>query len=841
MQAFTPTHYTLRLTPDLDTFHFSGEVRIDGRMDPPGDQVRLNLLELAVFSCHAEHEGTRSRCAYSVDPAAEELCIHLPASISGALSITVAFEGVITDRMAGFYRSGYRIDNETRYVAVTQFEESDARRAFPCQDHPRRKATFDVTLVVAPHLKAISNEKVQKITPLPDGRQEVRFERTPRMSTYLLFFGVGDFDSVGDDEDDRVRIITVPGRRAYTGYGLRFGRQALQYSEAYYGIDYPLAKMDLIAIPDFAFGAMENWGAITFRENLLLHYPAFTSRAGEVRICEVVAHEIAHQWFGNLVTPSEWKYLWLNESFATFFGYGVVNHYHPRWDVWEQFIAGQTETALARDGLQANFAIEIPGGEHVVINTSTAPIIYSKGASILRHLRGYIGGERFQEGLRYYLGTHAYGNAASRHLWESFDAVSDRPVTRMMQGWITRAGHPLVRVRREGENLVLKQRRFTYLPNDDDGCWEIPVSVLLITAAGETARLETLMRGPRCELHLEGEAAAYKVNCGQTGFYRVQYLERGDLEALGPCVRDQILGPEDRWGLQNDLFALVQSEAAAFDNYLDFLAHYRQETAYLPLVSITGHLLQAYIVAGTRRRQQIAQCGRQLMETLLETIGWEPSEREGFTTSLLRDAVWLPMVWFGSQTAATLADASFDGLRGGVGLNPDLLDSVLQVAACLGDTDRFEWMRRRFESSPSEHERLLVLKAFGAFADWQLLERALDYTLEAVPERNRFVPVMAAARNPAAVEHLWPWFLERRGDLETWHPLLYERVIAAVVPVGGLDRGEAVRRFFDDYCRQRSALGDVVALCLEKLAINERLRQQLADGGPTAGDAANQG
>ncbi|CAB1079836.1 Leucyl aminopeptidase (EC [Olavius algarvensis Delta 1 endosymbiont] len=305
--------------------------------------------------------------------------------------------------MAGFYRSQYTYQKQSRYIAVTQFEESDARRAFPCIDHPAGKATFEITMDIDPNLVAISNQAIQKEEMLTNGRKRICFERTPKMSTYLVFFGVGEFEITTDQEDSRVRTVTLPGMKPFAEYGMDFGRKSLAYSESYYAINYPLPKMDLIAIPDFAFGAMENWGAITFRENLLLHYPGTTSTSGEERICEVIAHEIAHQWFGNLVTPSDWRYLWLNESFATYFGFGVVDHYYPQWETWQQFLYSQTGTAMVRDALHETFAIEIPGGEHVVINASTAPIIYNKGGSILMQIKGYIGEENFQKGLQHFL------------------------------------------------------------------------------------------------------------------------------------------------------------------------------------------------------------------------------------------------------------------------------------------------------------------------------------------------------------------------------------------------------------------------------------------------------
>jgi len=827
MDAFTPVHYRIRLTPELDRFRFSGEAEIAGHMVDAADQIRLNLLELAVWRCEVHYQERQYNCPFTVDNQREELRIQLPELISGEVTVFIAYEGSINNRMAGFYRSGYQENGKTRYIAVTQFQESDARRAFPCRDHPRRKATFDVELVIDDALTALSNNPVETEESIGGGRKRVRFRRTPKMSTYLLFFAAGSFEITEDPVDPRVRAITVPGRKAYTGYGMAFGRDALGYCDRYYGIDYPLEKMDLIAIPDFAFGAMENWGAITFRENLLLHYPDVTSRAGEERICEVIAHEIAHQWFGNLVTPSDWKYLWLNESFATFFGFGVVDHFHPEWSVWQQFIAGQTDAALNRDSLHANFAIEIPGGDHVVINTSTAPIIYSKGASILRQIRGFIGETRFQEGLRRYLKTHEYDNASSRDLWKAFESASDRPITRMMQSWIGQPGHPLVSVARQGRELQLKQERFADLPGNFDQLWEIPVSVMLLEADGRQRILQSLMTGEHHSMALETEPVAYKVNAGQTGFYRVWYLDEDNLQALGRAVESGSLAPEDRWGLQNDLYAMVRSGRCGIEHYLEFLNYYRHESVYLPLVGIAANLHFLYLAAPQARRQAIAQTARPILEQALERIGLDPQDGENFTDSLLRDLVLMPTFVFGSSRVGEFADRRFDAMRHGRRVHPDVQKSILQVSANRGGKNVWDWLRSRFEASESEHERLNLLSAFGCFADWDILQSALQYTLMAVPDRNRFIPLVAAALNPDAVEHLWAWYRENLPALERFHPLLYERVIAAVVPFGGLGREEEVREFFTGYLKRKPQVKDAVELTLERLEINRRLRESL--------------
>ncbi len=477
MSDIRAIHYKISIDPDLLQFQFGGTAEIVLETEVFVDEIALNALDLAVTTCGVWQAETLVPCSLSMDLKKEALIIHLSEPICGQFVLVITYQGQINDSMAGFYRSSYVDQGSRRFIGVTQFQESDARRAFPCLDHPLQKATFDIDIIVNAGLSAVSNAAIKEVQALDSGRQRYYFETTPKMSTYLVFWGVGDFKRVQKIGETRVNVLTLPGMEPYAGFGLDFGCNALEFCEKYFGIAYPFPKLDLIAIPDFAFGAMENWGAITFRENLLLRYPGITSKSGEGRICEIIAHEIVHQWFGNLVTPSDWKYLWLNESFATYFGYGIVDHYHPDWGVWDQFLYGQTAAAMSRDALIENFPIEIPGGEHVVINSSTAPIIYSKGGSILRQIHGYIGEDHFKGGLQRYLKTHSYACAASDDLWQALETASELPVTRIMKSWIEQPGFPLLEARRDGRKLSIAQHRFTYLPYEAVQTWMVPVMI----------------------------------------------------------------------------------------------------------------------------------------------------------------------------------------------------------------------------------------------------------------------------------------------------------------------------------------------------------------------------
>ncbi len=591
-----PLAYRLFLEPNLDRFEFDARVEIEMAAEETIDTVTLDCLDLAIHTCqlHDHDHDLWRECTFKTAPEDQKLVVSLPAPQSGKLRLRIEYAGQINDLMAGFYRSKIQTPDGERYIAVTQFQESDARRALPCFDHPARKATFQVEMITPGDLRAISNTLPISETTLADGRRQVVFQPTPVMSTYLLFFGLGPFTWVIDTVDERLRAAALPGATDQIQFGLAFGRKALAYGETYFDIPYPLPKLDLIAVPDFAFGAMENWGAITFRENLLLYSPDKTPRGAKARICEVIAHEIAHQWFGNLVTPSEWKYLWLNESFATYFGYGIVDRYYANWKTWHHFIRTQTEAALARDALKDTIAIEMPGGGAVAINTSTAPIIYSKGGSILRQVEAFVGPENFRQGLRHYLKQYAYGCAASHQLWEALETASSQPVNALMRSWVEQPGYPQVSVERSDEQLTLTQSRFTHLPNQSDQQWLIPISMRIFDESGQFKTVTTLLDQRSATLDLPKNTTAYKVNADHTGFYRVHYADAANLSALAQLVRSRRLTEIDRWGLQNDLYAMMVAGKVSMERFLEVAVHYQHECDFLPLSSLRGQPFQRF-------------------------------------------------------------------------------------------------------------------------------------------------------------------------------------------------------------------------------------------------------
>lgn len=830
MPSFRDLHYTLRIEPDLEHFFFKGELLLEMAVDTPTREVMLNALDLDIRDITLEDEIGEVSVRWETDADREALSLELGRAAGGLLRLAVRYDGIINDRMAGFYRSGVRTEDGQRWIAITQFQESDARRAFPCFDHPAAKGVFDIEMVVDVGLTAVSNGAILEEAIQADRKKRVRFETTPVMSTYLVFLGVGDFETTTDREDPRVRLVAPPGRIRYGDMGLAFGRKSLAFCEGYFGIPYPLSKLDLLAVPDFAFGAMENWGAVTFRENLLLDDPAVTSKAGRARICEVIAHEITHQWFGNLATPADWSYLWLNESFATYFGYGIVDHYHPDWGTWDQFLYGQVQTAMDRDALLETFPMELPGGDHVVINASTAPLIYSKGAGILRQIHGYIGEDRFRDGLNRYLSDHAYGNADSGHFWAAFDAVSGMPVSDIMKRWVEQKGFPLLTVSREGRRLRIAQERFTYLPQSEAVFWPVPVTLRRFDAdGGET--VERFLLTEQETLVDIGDAAAWLLNDDQTGFYRVRYVDGANLKALGNLVENGRLSERSRWGVQEDLFALVLAGRAALPDYLAFTRYFEGETSFLPAAGIARNLYRLFRVAAPQRRSEIRSMGKAFCEKVLDAIGYEPLTEEPHTVASLRDQVIWHAVQYGSQRVLDFAADRFATLTRGGTVSPDILHGILQSGAWIGGVEAFGWLRSRLEATDSEHERLALLQALGSSGDVAVLRESFDYVLDHVPDRNRFVPLAAMAQNPNGAGVVWEAFTaaESKGRFGDFHPLLYERVLAAVITGCGLEFPEAVKRFFEAHLSEKTIAGDVIRLSLERLEILLRLRATLQD------------
>ena len=382
----------------------------------------------------------------------------------------------------------------------------------------------------------------------------------------------------------------------------------------------------------------------------------------------------------------------------------------------------------------------------------------------------------------------------------------------------------MISVKKQGNKLHLAQQRFSYLPADSDQQWQVPISIQFFTGPAKTERMTFLMDGATHEIDFPNQADAYKVNDQQTGFYIVRYQDKANLAALGQRVANQTLPPEDRWGLQNDLFSLCKRGDTSFDAYLDFLGRYRDERAFLPLVSISNNLQHASLVLDAEKQQKIASLVCPWFETVLKDIGFEPDPDEKHTIAILREQLLWHAALSGSKSAIAFAGEQFKRWIKGKAVHPDIMKSVLQIAAFAGDQQTFTSLDQRFVQSQVEHERMNILVALGCFQKKAPLENALQYILDTVPGRNKFVPVVAMAANPNAIPLLWDWYVSNLEQIEQFHPMMYERVLASIVPVAGMDNPQKIKDFFEDYMQKTDRATDVIKLSLEKLEVNLRLR-----------------
>ena len=427
-----PSAYRIFLTPDLDAATFAGRVEIDVIINEAASAFTLHAIELTLGAASVSSDGTTCR---STEPTFDETYETATFAFddalpSGAATIEIAFTGILNDQLHGFYRSTFNdASGTTHTIATTQFEHSDARRAFPCWDEPSFKATYQVNLTVPSHLAAYSNSPEISNTDLGNGQRTVSYAPTMKMSTYLVAFIVGPFEETAplDVNGTPLRIVYPIGKGHLTELALESGAFALRFFAEYFDIPYPGDKLDMVAIPDFAFGAMENLGCITYRETALLVDPASASLAEMQRVATVVAHEIAHMWFGDLVTMEWWEGIWLNEAFATFMEVLCTNALRPQWKMWVGFGVDR-DAALQIDGLHSTRPIEYevisPDDTRGMFDILT----YEKGGSVLRMLEQYLGEETYRDGIRHYLRKHSYANTVTTDLWDALEETSGQPV-----------------------------------------------------------------------------------------------------------------------------------------------------------------------------------------------------------------------------------------------------------------------------------------------------------------------------------------------------------------------------------------------------------------------------
>ena len=798
MTKISQINYDIQFEPIFTNFTFNS-IEIISLTTTPTNTFTLNSAELEILNCHIIHKGKTIKVKTVLDSKKETLIIKTPKKISGKIKICVEFIGELNDRLLGFYRSKYKeTSGKTKYLATTQFEAADARRAFPCWDEPAVKATFDISLLVEKHMTAISNMP-EKLKRSVNSKVLVEFERTPIMSTYLLYLGVGEFEFLQDNlRNIKIRIVTTKGNKKKAKLSLDLTKKFLSEYEKYFGIKYPLPKLDMLAIPDFAAGAMENWGAITFRETILLYDPKTSSTRTKQYIAEVISHEIAHQWFGNLVTMKWWNDLWLNESFATFMATKIVDRFYPEWDYWDQFLDDAMNTAMSLDSLKTSHPIDVNVNHPSEIREIFDSISYDKGGCILRMLEHFVGEKNFQKGLQKYLTKHQYDNAQGSDLWNAIGQVSKQPIDKMMKTWINQVGFPLLEVKRNTSTLTLKQSRFLLEgdKNPSKKTWSIP----LVIEEGNQ-RMKKLMTKKSEKIHLKNKDRNFIINSGRTGFYRIQY-DKETLENLSLLIEEKVLDHVDRWSLQNDYFAQAVSGKKNIQEYLDFTSAYYDEDNYISSLSLAHNLYSLYILARKEKfSDELRQYAINFLGITFDRLGWDKKKNEPHTDSLLRSFAIVGMGKLGDKQINSEAEIRFKKyLKDKNSLSADLQEAVFSLAAWNGNEKLHTKFVTLFKKASSQEEKLRFLGAMCSFRQKKLLLKTLQFTLGPdVRSQNIQLPIMRINSNIYGKEFMWSWLknnwkkiLKKAGK---GNPLL-KRVVESIGNILDSSQEKEVRKFF---------------------------------------------
>jgi puromycin-sensitive aminopeptidase len=843
-RSVVPSHYDLVLEPDLDTASFTGTVDIDVTVAEPVDEIVLNALDIDITAARlVGPNGTTLAGTVAYDPDTERALIDLEeAAAPGTWRLELTFSGELNDKLVGFYKSTFTDESGHKHtIAVTQMESTHARRAFPCWDEPDFKATFAVTLVVADGLTALSNAAQIADDPTDDGRRRVRFATTMAMSTYLVAFIVGPLevtDPVMTKGGVPIRIAHPPGKGHLAPYARDAAVFCLDFFAEWFDIPYPGDKLDLVAVPDFAFGAMENLGCVTFREVLLLIDPESATQPELERLVDVVAHELAHMWFGDLVTMGWWEGIWLNEAFATFMEMLATDAYRPQWQRWVSFGLSRT-AAFDVDALANTRPIEFP-----VISPEDAEgmfdlLTYEKGAAVLRMLEQYLGPEVFRSGIRRYLDAHRYGNTRTTDLWDAIEEASGEPVRRIMDTWIYQGGFPAVGVSTEagGKRVRLTQQPFRTLdPSGGEpprGEWAVPVTLRL--GRGDRSSIErVLLEADTTTLDLDSPADWVLVNADSSGFYRAHY---------SPDARDALIDARsslsalERYSLVDDAWAAVLAGELDTPSFLDLCQRLAGDESDLSVWQrIAAGLGSTDRIVPDHAREAWQATVRSIAGPALERMGWDPAPDEDERHRQLRGTLVRTLAVLGrdEQTIERARAIHDRAVAAESGLDPALVAASVEVVAATGTAEDFDWFVERQDKAPTPQERQRHLHALADFPGEAEFDRLLEMTLtDAVRSQDGAFVLRRAMNNREHGPRAWTFVRDRWDAVNEKLPsMTIVRMAEGIRAMSTPELARDVEAFFAEHPLPQAT--KTLAQHLEAMRVNVGLREREAERIATA-------
>jgi puromycin-sensitive aminopeptidase len=821
-----PHRYELRLEPDLKAFTFNGDETVAITVVESTREIVLNALELEIDAASVERGGKSTSATIRMQPEKERAHLTFPQALApGDYNLKIVFRGILNDKLHGFYRSQYTdAAGNSHVAATTQFESTDARRAFPCWDEPELKASYKVTLVIDENLTAISNGGPESERKLGNGKKEVVFKETIVMSTYLLAFIVGEFEATAPvDAGTPLRIVHVPGKEGLTPFAEKIGAFSLKFFADYYGLPYPGDKLDLIAIPDFASGAMENLGAITFRETALLADEATASRAELERVADVVSHENAHMWFGDLVTMRWWNGIWLNEAFATFMEMLAVNAWKPEWKRWESFSVSRA-AAMAIDGLRSTRPIEFTVHSPEECRAMFDILTYEKGAAVLRMLEQYLKPEVFRDGIRRYLKKHQFDNTETGDLWDALEEASREPVRKMMDSWIFQPGFPIVdaAITADGRGLRLSQRRFYYLKEDSDQLWHVPVMIRARTDKG-TVNRKLLLTTRETTVELGGKVEWALLNEGGHGFYRVHYSP----ELLAGLTRNLgELQSIERFGLVSDTWAATVAGMGPLSEFLKMARLFTNETDINVWRAIVAGFNYLDLIAADSDRPALAGAVRAIVGPAVARLGWEAKTGESELQRQLRGILIAVMGTLGedSEIQKHAADLHARFEADPAKADRDLGPALVSILSFAGDATRYEEFKEKFKIARTPQEEQRYLFSLAAFRKMELLRATMAMTLDGqVRTQNAPYLMHSLLLNTTSRYEAWDFIRKNWDEMSRKYPdNAQPRMCEAVVAL--LDREEEVKSFFNTH---RVRLGaKIIDQHMERLTVAVAFRNR---------------
>lgn len=750
-----PEHYDLELEPDLERFTFDGVVKITCDVQVATEQVVVHSKELLISSAQfTPADGASPMSAIEIVMKVKEMTCKLgfeEVLPVGKGVLEIKYRGFLNDQMAGFYRSQYtNSKGEKKHMATTQFEAIDARRCFPCWDEPARKATFTVTLVYPGHLMAISNMPPSRAEVQADGRRRETFMPTPKMSTYLLAFCIGEFEFISGETSSGTiaRVLACPGNLQKCSYALKCTIRALDFYNDFFGIAYPLPKVDMIAIPDFAAGAMENWGLVTYREVALLCDEKTVSATQKQRICTVITHELAHQWFGNLVTMGWWDDLWLNEGFANWMQTFAADKLHPEWHIWESYVGSEQQRALQLDALRSSHPIQVPIKHAEEVEEVFDAISYCKGGSVVRMIYAVLGEAKFQEGLRLYFQRHKFGNTETIDLWNAWSEASGKPIDKLMSSWTTQMGFPCLKVLKDplegGNDAEVEVEQSWFLADgsceagDDAKAWVAPVLIGSDKGQAPVVFMEPPAKKQKLSCGGCSQGASWlKLNLGQHVPVRVLYPP----SMLGRLAKNvQALPAEDRIGLLADSFALAKAGALDPMHLVNLLQGFRSESndkVWSELNAVLGGL-DKVIRQGLSSETSSAfiDFAAKLVMPAFTQVGWDATDSDDDNKKKLRSTLVGSLARFCFRDPAVVSEAMqrFRAFLAAPAdssvLSADIRAAVLSIAVqSEGSEALFDQIMAAHDAVTDGAVRNHIYSALGDAPSAPLKKRVLDWVL----------------------------------------------------------------------------------------------------------------